>query len=264
MIAISDLQVTFNKGTPLETPALRGINLSLTEGQFVTIIGSNGAGKSTFLNAVAGDISVGGGHIIVAGQDITTWPTHRRAQLISRVFQDPLGGTCEALSIIENFALAHGRSRPRKFRFAIDRDLRSLARERLAMLGLGLEDRLEDQVGRLSGGQRQALSLLMATTGETKLLLLDEHTAALDPATADFVMGLTTQVVERLKVTTIMVTHSMRQALDYGKRTLMFHRGRVVFDVEGDERKALGVEDLLRLFKRKEGEELADDALLLA
>lgn len=263
MIELSDIHVTFNKGTPLETKALRGVDLKVPNGQFLTVIGSNGAGKSTSLNVMAGAAKVESGRVVVGEHDMTDWPVHRRARLISRVFQDPKLGTCEDLTILENFALAYGRTGPRGLRFASDRPMRRDVAERLRMLDLGLENRLDDKVGLLSGGQRQAVSLLMATTGETQLLLLDEHTAALDPKTADFVLGLTRRIVSELKLTAVMVTHSMAQALDTGDRTIMFHRGRIVFDAAGPERDALAVEDLLALFRKSQGEKLTDDALLL-
>lgn len=263
MIEAKEIRVTFNQGTPLEATALRGVSLSVPEGQFLTVIGSNGAGKSTWLNVIAGLVRPASGRVLVGGQDVTEWPVSRRARLISRVFQDPKMGTCEGLTILENFALAYGRTAPRGFSMAISRNLRAQVAERVKLLGLGLEDRLDDKVGLLSGGQRQGVSLLMATTGETRVLLLDEHTAALDPKTAEFVMELTRDIVGRLKLTSVMVTHSMAQALHYGDRTVMFHRGRVVFDVAGAERAALTVPDMLALFKRDQGEELSDDALLL-
>lgn len=263
MISISDIDVTFNKGTPLETRALRGVDLLVPKGQFLTIIGSNGAGKSTCLNVIAGLTKVERGTVKVDGEDVTNWPVHKRSKMLSRVFQDPKMGTCEDLTILENFALAHGRTRPRGFRFAVGPNMREEAAEKLKVLGLGLENRLSDRVGLLSGGQRQAVSLLMAATGDTKVLLLDEHTAALDPKTAEFVLNLTKQIVDELKLTAVMVTHSMAQALHTGERTLMFHRGKVVFDADGAERDNMEVSDLLELFKREQGEELADDSLLL-
>ncbi len=263
MIELRDVHVTFNPKTPLETRALRGIDLTVPEGQFLTVIGSNGAGKSTALNVLAGLAPVERGSVRLQGEDVTSWPVHRRARLISRVFQDPKMGTCEDLTIMENFALAHGRTEPKGFRLAIDRSMRSRIAERLEVLGLGLENRLGDKVGLLSGGQRQAVSLLMATTGETRVLLLDEHTAALDPKTAEFVLELTRTIVERLKLTAVMVTHSMAQALSTGERTIMFHRGKIIFDSSGAERASMGVEDLLHLFKKTQGEELSDDSLLL-
>ncbi len=263
MIELNDIHVTFNPGTPLETQALRGIDLTVPKGQFLTVIGSNGAGKSTALNVMAGIAPVGQGRLRVGDDDMTDWPVHKRARYISRVFQDPKMGTCEDLTILENFALAYGRTRPRGFRYAVDPAIRSSVAERLSVLKLGLEDRLGDKVGLLSGGQRQAVSLLMATTGDTQVLLLDEHTAALDPKTADFVLEITNNIVRELQLTAVMVTHSMAQALHTGDRTIMFHRGKIVFDVAGAERDALAVEDLLQLFRREQGEELADDSLLL-
>ena len=263
MIRLSDIHVTFNQGTPLETKALRGVDLHVPKGQFLTVIGSNGAGKSTSLNVIAGTVPVHSGKVEVTGKEVTGWQVNERARFLSRVFQDPKMGTCEDLSILENFALAYGRTKPRGFRFAVTGGLRAQAAERLKILGLGLENRMDDKAGLLSGGQRQAVSLLMATTGETEVLLLDEHTAALDPKTADFVLALSKQVVAELKLTAIMVTHSMAQALHTGERTIMFHRGKIVFDASGAARDGMEVSDLLNLFKREQGEELADDSLLL-
>lgn len=263
MIELSGIKVTFNKGTPLESTALRGIDLNVPDGEFLTVIGSNGAGKTTALNVIAGLVAPEAGAVRVSGTDVTKWPTHRRASLISRVFQDPKMGTCEDLTILENFALAYARTKPRGLRFAIDGRIRGEVAERLSVLKLGLEMRLDDKVGLLSGGQRQAVSLLMATTGAPQVLLLDEHTAALDPKTAEFVMELTRDVIAKMGMTSVMVTHSMAQALQFGSRTIMFHRGQIVFDVSGDERRKMSVADLLALFKRDRGEELSDDALLL-
>jgi putative ABC transport system ATP-binding protein len=263
MINLSGIHVTYNEGTPLETKALRGVDLHVPEGQFLTVIGSNGAGKSTALNVIAGLAVPIKGKVEVGGKDVTNWKVHKRSKFLSRVFQDPKMGTCEDLSILENYALAQGRTRPRGFRFAVTKNIREQAAHRLGVLGLGLENRLDDKVGLLSGGQRQAVSLLMATTGETKVLLLDEHTAALDPKTGGFVLDLSIKIVEELKLTVVMVTHSMAQALHTGERTIMFHRGRIVFDAQGSKRDGMEVGDLLDLFKREQGEELADDSLLL-
>ncbi|MGJ8624683.1 MAG: ABC transporter ATP-binding protein [Yoonia sp.] len=263
MIELNDVHITFNPGSPLETRALRGVDLVVPKGQFLTIIGSNGAGKSTSLNAIAGLCRPVQGQVIVDGDDVTKWPVYKRARFLSRVFQDPKMGTCEDLSILENFALAHARTKPRGFRKAVTQDIRDDAAERLKVLRLGLENRLNDKVGLLSGGQRQSVSLLMAATGDTRVLLLDEHTAALDPKTAESVLTLTKEIVSELNLTAVMVTHSMAQALDTGDRTVMFHRGKIVFDAGGAERDAMQVPDLLALFKREQGEELADDALLL-
>jgi putative ABC transport system ATP-binding protein len=264
MILAEKVAITFNAGTALEMRALRGVTLAIPKGQFLTVIGSNGAGKSTLLNIVAGELRPTCGRIEVDGLDITAWPIHRRAGMIARLFQDPRAGICEQMSIIENMAIALARTSPARFRFAIRPAVRKLARERLAMLDLGLENRLEDRVALLSGGQRQALSLIMATLGPTRILLLDEHTAALDPHAAELVMKLTDNVVRSLGITTMMVTHSMRQALDYGSRIVMLHQGEIILDVSGTEREALEVGDLLKFFHRKQGAELADDQLLLS
>lgn len=263
MIEVRDLRITFSKGTPMETPALRGISLNVPEGQFVTVIGSNGAGKSTLLNALSGEAKPDSGHVLIDGTDVTAWPPHRRARLASRVFQDPMSGSCANLTIAENLSLAGARGQRRGLVPAVGKDLRERARERLARLELGLEDRLDDPMELLSGGQRQAVSLLMATFTPMKVLLLDEHTAALDPKIAAFVVGLTRTIVEEQRLTTLMVTHSMRQALDVGERTIMLHEGQIVLDVKGDERRGLTVEDLLHMFERVRGEELDDDTLLL-
>jgi putative ABC transport system ATP-binding protein len=264
MIRLEDIHVTFARGTPLEARALSGVNLEVPSGQFLTVIGSNGAGKSTGLNVIAGGVHPERGRVMIGGEDVSEWPVHSRARLLSRVFQDPKMGSCEDMTLLENFAIAQGRTRPRGMRFAVDRSLRKQVGERLEPLKLGLEHRLDDKVGLLSGGQRQAISLLMATAGQTSALLLDEHTAALDPRTGEFVMQLTQQIVRSLRLTTLMVTHSMAHALQFGDRTVMFHRGRIVFDITGEQRAAMNVSDLLLLFRRDQGEELADDALLLS
>ena len=263
MLDAQDLHVTFNPGTPIENPVLRGMTLSIPEGEFVSVIGSNGAGKSTFLNAIAGDLRVDSGTIRINHEDVTRLPTWDRSERVARVFQDPMAGTCEALTIEENMALALARGKSRRLRRAIDRQTRELFRERLSVLRLGLENRLGDRIGLLSGGQRQAVSLLMASLRPSSILLLDEHTAALDPKTAAFVLELTDRVVQEGRLTTLMVTHSMRQALDYGTRTVMLHQGQVVLDVSGEERARLEVADLLAMFERTRGEELSDDSLLL-
>ncbi|MHA1597181.1 MAG: ABC transporter ATP-binding protein [Alphaproteobacteria bacterium] len=263
MIDAQDLHVVFNPGTAIETRALRGLGLSLPQGQFVTVIGSNGSGKSTFLNVLAGEVQPDSGRVLIGDADVTTWKTPARAGLVARVFQDPMAGTCEALSIEENLALASSRGRRRGFGAAVSADLRDMFRDKIGSIGLGLEDRLGDRMGLLSGGQRQALSLVMATLNPMKVLLLDEHTAALDPKTAAFVMELTDRLVGDAGLTTLMVTHSMRQALDHGDRTVMLHEGQVVLDVSGDERKGMKVEDLLHMFERVRGEEIDDDALIL-
>lgn len=263
MMRADNLKVTFNAGTPIENPAMRGMSLHIQDGEFVTVIGSNGAGKSTFLNAISGDLPVDSGSIRIDGQDVTRLPAHKRAHLVARVFQDPLAGTCEALSIEENMALAYSRGRKRGLKFALNKANRELFREKLAVLKLGLENRLTDRIGLLSGGQRQAVSLLMASLQPSKILLLDEHTAALDPKTAAFVLELTDQIIAENKLTAMMVTHSMRQALDHGSRTVMLHRGKVVLDVAGEQRAGMDVPDLLDLFEQTRGEKVSDDTLLL-
>ncbi len=263
MLSAKNVSITFNAGTPIETRALRGLSLDIPAGQFVTVIGSNGAGKSTFLNAVSGDLPIDSGTISIDGKDVTTEPVWTRASRVARVFQDPMAGTCEDLTIEENLALAYSRGKRRSFGKAVKAAMRDEFRERVQVLGLGLENRLTDRIGLLSGGQRQAVSLLMAALRPSRILLLDEHTAALDPRTAQFVLDLTARIVAEGSLTTMMVTHSMRQALDVGDRTVMLHQGNVVLDVSGPERKGLDVPDLLRMFERVRGEKLADDALLL-
>jgi putative ABC transport system ATP-binding protein len=248
----------------METRALRGIDLVIGAGSFTTVIGSNGAGKSTVLNIITGDVPMDEGSILMDDIDVSRWPAPRRASLVARVFQDPLAGTCENLSIEENLALAASRGGRRGLRRALMATRRKAFRDQLARLGLGLEDRLGDRMGLLSGGQRQAVSLLMATLTDMKILLLDEHTAALDPKISEFVMELTSEIILEKRLTAMMVTHSMRQALDYGDRTVMLHEGRIVFDVRGEQRAGLGVAHLLDMFARVRGKELADDSLLLS
>ncbi|MDZ7810346.1 MAG: ATP-binding cassette domain-containing protein [Arhodomonas sp.] len=227
------------------------------------MIGSNGAGKSTMLNVLAGEAAVDSGRVLIGDDDVTRRSTAERAGLVARVFQDPMAGTCESLSIEENLALAVARGHRRGLRRAVNSARHGEFRRRIAELNLGLENRLDDRMGLLSGGQRQAVSLLMATMNPMRILLLDEHTAALDPRTANFVMGLTDRFVGESGLTTLMVTHSMRQALDHGDRTVMLHEGQVVLDVSGDERRGMKVEDLLHMFEKVRGEEVDDDALIL-
>ncbi|WP_422526926.1 ABC transporter ATP-binding protein [Serratia fonticola] len=264
MMRVEQLFKTFNPGTPLENPVLRGLSLNIEAGQFVTVIGSNGAGKSTLLNAVSGDITPDRGQVFIDEQDVTLMPAWRRAGMVARVFQDPLAGTCEGLSIEENLALALQRGQTRGFQRAVKSKQRQLFRDKLATLELGLENRLGDHMGLLSGGQRQAVSLLMASLQPSRLLLLDEHTAALDPKTAAFVLALTDRIVAEQQLTVLMVTHSMRQALDHGHRTVMLHQGRVVLDVVGEQRANMQVTDLLAMFEKTRGEKLDDDGLLLS
>ncbi len=264
MINLKNISVTFNPDTPMSLRALNGLNLEIAAGEFVTVIGSNGAGKSTLLNVLSGDQTPNRGMVIIAGQDVTTWKTPRRAKLVARVFQNPLAGSCAQLTVEENLALAMRRGRSRGLYFALTRRVRLRLRAALADLGLGLENRLQDQMGLLSGGQRQAISLLMATlSSQRQVLLLDEHTAALDPKIAQDVLNLTERLVRTHSLTTLMVTHSLKQALSVGDRTLMLHRGSIVFNCAGAQRTQLTVEDLLAQFKQVQGEPLADDKLLL-
>ena len=263
MLDVKRISKTFNPGTASEKTALSGLSLHLDGGEFVTIIGSNGAGKSTLLNAVAGAFYVDEGRIELAGLDITFQPEHRRSRVIGRLFQDPLRGTAPSMTIGENLALAYLRSAKGNPFSRISQKEKALFREKLALLGMGLEDRMDQPVGLLSGGQRQALTLLMATLVPPQLLLLDEHTAALDPGAADKVLELTRQVVAREKITCLMVTHNMSQALTLGSRTLMMADGSIVLDVSGPERAAMTVDDLLRRFKEGTGRELDNDRMLL-
>lgn len=263
MISARNLSLTFGQGTPLENPALRGLSLTVNPGEFVTVIGSNGAGKSTFLNALAGEVIVDSGTIEVDNRDVTRLPTHKRAGNVARVFQNPLAGTCEGLTIEENLALAIKRGQRRGLTAAVKSRYREQFRASLASLKLGLENRLGDKMGLLSGGQRQAVSLLMASLTPSSILLLDEHTAALDPKTAVFVLDLTRTIIAEQNLTALMVTHSMKQALEVGSRTVMLHQGQVVFDIAGKEREGLTVPDLLGLFEKQRGLEVDDDSLLL-
>lgn len=263
MLDIQQLYLTFNRGTPIENAVLRGIDLSIEKGEFVTVIGSNGAGKSTLLNTLCGDYSPDQGQLKIGGVDVLKTRTHERAKRVARVFQDPLAGTCEALTVEENMALAMKRGKSRGVQFALNARRRGFLREKLSTLKLGLENRLTDRMGLLSGGQRQAVSLLIASLTPSDILLLDEHTAALDPKAAADILGLTQTLVDAGQMTTLMVTHSMRQALDLGTRTIMLHEGRVILDVKGKERSRLDVPDLLQLFAAQAGSQLDDDKLLL-
>lgn len=263
MIEVQDLVKTFHRGSVNEVLALAGISLQVRKGDFITVIGSNGAGKSTLLNCLAGSYPIDSGHIKLDEKDVTRWPEHQRATQISRVFQDPLLGTCGSLSIEQNLALANRRGRIHGLGKGVKRSDRELFRKQLLQLGLGLEDRLKDSIGLLSGGQRQALTLLMATLVKPKILLLDEHTAALDPKTAMQVLELTEQLVAEQQLTALMVTHNMRQALQLGNRLIMLHAGRVILDVSGVEKEGMEVEDLLEQFYKVRGEEFVSDRMLL-
>ncbi|HMM38141.1 MAG TPA: ATP-binding cassette domain-containing protein [Desulfovibrio sp.] len=263
MLRAEGIAKTFFKGGANEVRALNGVNLRLDEGEFVTVIGSNGAGKSTFLNAVAGVFPVDEGRVVIGDTDVTAWPEWRRAVLIGRVFQDPSQGTCPGATIEQNLALALKRGQPRGLGPGVRRRDRELFRERLSRLGLGLENRLRDPAGLLSGGQRQALTMLMSVLVRPRLLLLDEHTAALDPKTAEKILGLTARLVEELGLSTLMVTHNMRQAIGLGHRLVMFHRGEIVLDIRGEEKRNLRVENLLTRFAEARGEEFTSDRALL-
>jgi putative ABC transport system ATP-binding protein len=263
VIALEQLAVTFNTGTPLERQALKGVSLLVESGEFCSVIGSNGAGKSTLLSAIAGDVPAQAGRILLSGRDVTHLSPERRAGLVARVFQDPLAGSCAALSIGENLALAASRGARRGLGPALSRNRLRTMTERVAELGIGLEHRLDQPMGSLSGGQRQALALVMATLAPSSIVLLDEHTAALDPANAEFVLGLTAALAKRFELTVLMVTHSMRQALDLGTRTIMLHAGEIVFEVRDPARRALTVDDLVARFRHARGQELAEDRLLV-
>ena len=263
MLEIINLRKTFNPGTVNEKTALDGVSLTLRDGDFVSVIGGNGAGKSTLLNAVAGTWLVDSGTISIDRVNVTRLPEHKRAQFIGRVFQDPMMGTAATMQIEENLALALRRGKRRTLRAGITAAERDQYRELLKILGLGLEDRLTTKVGLLSGGQRQALTLLMATLQKPKLLLLDEHTAALDPKTAAKVLETTERIIQRDHLTTLMITHNMRDAIAHGNRLIMMYDGRIVVDVSGEEKQRLTVEDLLALFEKASGQALASDRMLL-
>jgi len=248
MLEITSFTKTFNPGTPNEVRALRDVSLRLERGSFLLIIGTNGSGKSTLLNAVAGTFIADAGRLMLADQNITRWPEHRRAKLIGRVFQNPFSGTAPNMSIAENLAMAARRGRSRGFGWALNRELREGLRDRIRTLNMGLENRLDNAIGSLSGGQRQALTLLMASWLKPELLLLDEHTAALDPKSADQVIRLTHEIIQRDKLTTLMVTHSMQQAVHLGDRIVMMHRGQVLHDLQGAEQARVRPEDLLKRF----------------
>lgn len=266
MLQLNDLHKTFNPGTVNEKVALNGVSLHMEAGDFATIVGSNGAGKSTLFNAITGGFIADEGSILLGGQDITFEPEHQRSKVIGHLFQDPLKGTAPNMTIEENLALAYLRAgtAPHAIFSRISRKDKEVFREKLALLDMGLEDRMKQPVGLLSGGQRQALTLLMATLVTPKLLLLDEHTAALDPKTAAKVLALSDRIVEENGLTTMMVTHNMKDAIVHGNRLIMMYDGRIVIDVSGEEKKKLTVPDLLALFSKVSGSDEADDKLLLS
>ena len=261
MLEIKNLRVIFNEGTVNEKIALDNINLKLDDGDFVTIIGSNGAGKSTLLNSIAGDIEVESGRIYNNSRDITYEKLHKRARYIGRLYQDPLKGTAPNMTIEENLGLAFSRGKKMRFGFAVRKEDHKFFKEVCAKLGLGLEGRLKNPVGLLSGGQRQALTLLMATLEAPELLLLDEHTAALDPKTAKQILEITKEIVEKNNITTLMITHNIQNALEYGNKTLVMNRGKIIKILEGEERKNIKIEDIMNLYSNS-GESLSDRAIL--
>ena len=264
MLEIQNIHKTFNPGTINEKVALNGVNLNLNPGDFLTIIGGNGAGKSTTLNAIAGVWPVDEGKIIVDGVDITRLSEHKRAAYLGRVFQDPMTGTAATMSIEENMAIAARRGGRRGLGWGITKKEREHYRELLKELDLGLEDRLSSKVGLLSGGQRQAITLLMASLKQPKLLLLDEHTAALDPKTAAKVLSISDKIIQENHLTAMMVTHNMKDAIAHGNRLIMMHEGRIIYDVAGEEKKKLKVSDLLKKFEEASGGEFANDRMMLS
>lgn len=264
MLTIANVRKTFNKGTVNEKKALNGINLHLNPGDFVTIIGGNGAGKSTMLNMIAGVYPIDSGKIIIDDVNISREPEHKRARYIGRVFQDPMRGTAAGMEIQENLAMAFRRGQKRGLSWGIKASEKEFYHDALTRLGLGLQNRMSSKVGLLSGGQRQALTLLMATLEKPKLLLLDEHTAALDPKTAKKVLELTDEIISEQNLTALMVTHNMKDAISLGNRLVMMHEGRIIYDIAGEEKKRLQVEDLLKKFEEASGEEFANDRMMLA
>lgn len=264
MLRIENIYKTFNTGTVNEKKALQGINLYINDGDFITVIGGNGAGKSTLLNIISGVHSIDEGELILDDIKITKMPEYKRAKYFGRVFQDPLMGTASSMEIEENLALAYRRGRFRGLKWAITHSERKLYYEQLRRLDLGLESRMTTKVGLLSGGQRQALALLMATLIKPKVLLLDEHTAALDPKTAKKVQDLTQELTSENNITTLMITHNMKDAIKYGNRLIMMHDGKIIYEASGEEKQSLKVEDLLKKFEQNAGSELVNDRMLLA
>jgi putative tryptophan/tyrosine transport system ATP-binding protein len=264
VLQLNQIHKIFNEGTPDEKIALDWTNLQLKEGDFVTVIGSNGAGKSTLMNVISGVLIPDAGSVDIAGKDVTFLPEHKRAKLIGRVFQDPMAGTAPNMTIEENLAMAYSRNKTRTLRKGVTKKRKDYFREVLQSLNLGLENRLSAKVGLLSGGERQALSLLMATFTEPKILLLDEHTAALDPARAELITNLTKEIVEKYNLTTLMVTHNMQQALDLGNRLIMMDKGQIILEVNEQEKENLTIEQLLNEFQRIRGAKMTNDRALLS
>lgn len=263
MLKLNHISITFNEGTLDEKKALKDINLKLKKGEFVTVIGGNGAGKSTLMNVISGNLIADTGSVVINDKDVSYLPEYKRARLIGRVFQDPMAGTAPSMTIEENLAMAYARNKKRTLRLGVTRQRRKMFQEYLQTLNLGLEDRLNAKVGLLSGGERQALSLLMATFTEPDILLLDEHTAALDPARAELITEITSDIVEKYQLTTLMVTHNMQQALDMGDRLIMMDAGQIIFDVSGEDKKKLTIPQLLEEFQRIRGRQLVSDQTVL-
>lgn len=263
MLKLNHISITFNEGTLDEKKALKDINLKLKKGEFVTVIGGNGAGKSTLMNVISGNLIADTGSVVINDKDVSYLPEYKRARLIGRVFQDPMAGTAPSMTIEENLAMAYARNKKRTLRLGVTRQRRKMFQEYLQTLNLGLEDRLNAKVGLLSGGERQALSLLMATFTEPDILLLDEHTAALDPARAELITEITSDIVEKYQLTTLMVTHNMQQALDMGDRLIMMDAGQIIFDVSGEDKKKLTIPHLLEEFQRIRGRQLVSDQTVL-
>jgi len=264
MLELKNVKKTFNKGTVNEKKALNGVNLKMEPGDFITVIGGNGAGKSTMLNMIAGVYPIDSGAIIIDGKNVTRQPDYKRAAYLGRVFQDPMMGTAADMEIEENLAMAFRRGKRRGLGWGVTRKEKEYYKEVLKMLDLGLEDRMTSKVGLLSGGQRQALTLLMATLQQPKVLLLDEHTAALDPKTAAKVLELTQELVEKNRLTTLMITHNMKDAIRMGNRLIMMHEGRIIYDIKGEEKQKLKVADLLVKFEEASGAEFANDRMMLS
>ncbi|TFB19543.1 ABC transporter ATP-binding protein [Filobacillus milosensis] len=263
MLKIHDVSLTFNEDTPDEKKALQGINLELKKGEFVTVIGSNGAGKSTLMNVISGSLIPDVGDVLIDDKNVVHLPEYKRSKMIGRVFQDPMAGTAPSMTIEENLAMAYARDKKRRLVPGVNKKRKDYFREYLETLNLGLEDRLNAKVGLLSGGERQALSLLMATFTEPNILLLDEHTAALDPSRAELITKITADVVSKFDLTTLMVTHNMQQALDLGNRLFMMDKGQIIFDIKGEEKQNLTIKDLLDEFQRIRGKQIESDKAVL-
>ena len=263
MLDMQNIMLTFNEGTPDEKKALQRLNLHMAEGDFVTVIGSNGAGKSTLMNVISGNLIPDAGNVVIDGRQVVHLPEYKRSAYIGRVFQDPMAGTAPSMTIEENLAMAYSRNKRRTLTFGVNKKRRELFVDYLKTLHIGLEDRLTAKVGLLSGGERQALSLLMATFTEPNILLLDEHTAALDPSRAELITNLTKEIVDKFNLTTLMVTHNMQQALDLGNRLIMMGKGQIIFEASGEEKQKLTIADLMNEFQRIRGTQFESDRAVL-